>query len=175
MHSHRHECAVQPWSAGGLRVDDVPPKSGGGAGGITYEYPDDDWHVEADLCGKWTKIPVRFFMSGQARRALRCRDGHSMRWSWFSPKRSESSGRGGSEVPWSRRGSPVTRWPGFPISGDPGTGDRRLGDDRPPLRGQPQVADSLSAIASGRRDGAGQLTVARTACLGSLLVRRRRG
>ena len=117
--------------------------------GLLMSTPDDDWHVEADLCGKWTKIPVRLFMSGQARRALLGRDGHSMRWSWFSSKRGESSSRGGSEMPWTRRGSLVTGWPGFPISGDPGTGDRRLGDDRPPLRGQAQVADSLSAIASG--------------------------
>jgi len=49
--------------------------------------------------------------------------------------------------------SPVTRWPGFPVSG-PGIGDGRLRDDPPPLRGQPRVADSLRAIpggAEGRR------------------------
>jgi len=43
--------------------------------GLLMSTPDDDWHVEADLCGKWTKIPVRLFMSGQARRALLGRDG----------------------------------------------------------------------------------------------------
>jgi hypothetical protein len=88
-------------------------------------------------------------MSGQARRALLGRDGAFDALELVSSKRSESSSREGSETPWTRRGSPVTGWPGFPISGDPGTGDRRLGDDRPPLRGQAQVADSLSAIASG--------------------------
>jgi|HubBroStandDraft_2_1064218.scaffolds.fasta_scaffold21360_3 hypothetical protein len=51
-------------------------------------------------------------------------------------------------MPWTRRRSLVTGWPGFPIP-DPGPGDRRLGDGRPPLRGQAWVADSLSAIASG--------------------------
>ena len=37
------------------------------------------------------------------------------------------------------------------------------------------VADSLSAIAGGRRHGTGLMTVARMACPGLLLVPRRRG
>ena len=59
----------------GFRLDGVRPRRGRAAGGATYDYLDNGWDVEADLCGKWTRIPVRFFASDQARRALLGRDG----------------------------------------------------------------------------------------------------
>jgi hypothetical protein len=58
-----------------ITVDGVRPRAGSGAGGMGYEYLDGGWTVEADLCGQWTEIPVRFFASDQARHALLGRKG----------------------------------------------------------------------------------------------------
>jgi hypothetical protein len=59
----------------GFKLDGVRPKTGPAAGGTTFTYLDNAWRVEADLCGRWTKIPVRFFASDQARGALLGRAG----------------------------------------------------------------------------------------------------
>ncbi len=69
--------------------------------------------------------------------------------------------------------SPVTRWPGFPISG-PGIGDGRLRDDRPRCADSPGWQIPCAPFRAGRGDGAGQMTAARTACLGSPLLAPRR-